>query len=157
MSDLCLIDPMLTVNDAGGTHNTQLTTAKNDLIHTCNTQYVLVPRIDFDTSDAMRIRKSSKWCIYVGIPTSDSLKSVTKPTTVKMQYFAKFLREVRWNSRRTSFIPRSVVLLFLEFGAEPPHASQGLTRPKSKEHTGHTQLATGAHKHPSKRSLPTSM
>ena len=28
----CLINPMLTVNDAGGTHNTEVTTTKNDLI-----------------------------------------------------------------------------------------------------------------------------
>ena len=41
---------MLTVNDAGGTHNTQVTTTKNDLI--ISGYYGTIGGIDFDTSHA---------------------------------------------------------------------------------------------------------
>lgn len=71
-------------------------------------------------------------------PYLDSLKPVTQLTTVNEQYFADFLREVRWNSRRTSFIPRSVVLLFFEFGAEPPpRLTRTSTTKKQRAHRPH--------------------
>ncbi len=43
---------MLRVNDVDGTHNTQVTTTKNDLIHKRNSMYGTIGGIDFDTSHA---------------------------------------------------------------------------------------------------------
>ena len=44
---------MLTVNDAGGTHNTQVTTSKKDPIHKNATVHMAqIGEIDFDMTDA---------------------------------------------------------------------------------------------------------
>ena len=58
---------MLTVNDAGGTHNTQVTTSKNDLIHKLK---VHLGRIYFDTCHVIKQARPKD----VGIPTSDNPK-----------------------------------------------------------------------------------
>jgi hypothetical protein len=55
--EMCLVNQMLTVNDASGTHNTKVTTTENDLIHTWNTEY---GRIYFDTSHANQANTTEK-------------------------------------------------------------------------------------------------
>ena len=62
---------MLTVNDAGGTHNTQVTTSKKDPIHK-NATVHMAQLVRSILTRPMRIKQIRPK--LVGIPISDNLK-----------------------------------------------------------------------------------